>query len=144
MTGKLIRARIGSESGSAAHSGDRSLPPELIQQAGRRLELASLVLAAAYGGSLILNNLLSSAGWHSPPRPEVHNLIGLTMVVVSAGVVWLARRGGLDPRRLLDVGLGYEVVVALAIALQDNLAPLSAYQPLNAIRWSCPPRRGGR
>lgn len=138
MTRRFIRPYSGSADPAArTYPGDRSLPPELIQQAARRLELAGLVLAAAYGASLVLNSVLSTAGWHRPPRPEIHNLIGLTMVAVSAAVVWLARSGRIDPLRLLDLGLVYEIVVAFAIALQDNLAPLSAEQPLNTISWLC-------
>src|SRR2546428_3144173 len=48
---------------------------------------------------------------------------------------WLGRRGRLEPIRLLDLGLLYEVMVALGISFQDNLAPLSPYRPLDTVAW---------
>jgi serine/threonine-protein kinase len=116
----------------------RGLPPELLREAAKRLELVALILGAAYGFSLALTNLLQAGGWRQPAaRPGLHNLIGASMVAVSAGVVWLSRSRRLGAVQFLDVGLVYEVLVALGISLQDNLAPITGSRPLDEISWVC-------
>jgi hypothetical protein len=138
MSGKVVPPRSGGhlESGEALLVA-RGLPPDLLRQASRRLEMASLVLAAAYSVTLVLANALRVIGWRPQPHQGLHNLISLAVISVSMALFWLCRRGRLEPIRLLDLGLVYEVVVALAISLQDNLAPLSPDRPLDGISWLC-------
>lgn len=138
MNGKLSPLGSGGhlESGEAllvAHG----LPPDLLRQASRRLELASLVVAAVYSGVLVLSNTLRAIGWRPQPHQGLHNVISLAVIAVSLALFWLCRRGRVEPIRLLDLGLVYEVVVALAISLQDNLAPLSPDRPLDAFSLLC-------
>jgi serine/threonine-protein kinase len=138
MSGKLSPLRSGGhlETGEAllvAHG----LPPDLLRQASRRLELASLAVATFYSATLVLNYTLSALGWRPRSHLAWHNLIALTVISVSLALFWLCRRGRLEPIRLLDLGLVYEVVVGLAISLQDNLAPLSPDRPLDTISWLC-------
>jgi len=113
------------------------LPADILRQASRRLELASLAAAAAYSFVLVLNNALHATGWRPQPHALLHNLIGLTLIAVSMALFWFCHRGRLHPIRLLDLGLLYEVVVALGISLQDNLAPLSPDRPLDSVSWLC-------
>jgi eukaryotic-like serine/threonine-protein kinase len=136
MSGKVPSLRSGShlESGEALLVA-RGLPPDLLRLASRRLELASLVLAAAYSLALVLTNIFRATGWRPQPHFLLHNIIALTLVSVSMALFWLCRRGRLEPIRLLDLGLLYEVMVALGISLQDNLAPLSPYRPLDTVSW---------
>jgi serine/threonine-protein kinase len=135
----LIRHRSGGtlDSGDEALVGARGLAPDLLREASRRLELASLLVAAAFGVVLVLNNLLRAADWPAAPRPAQHNLIAIAMIVVSGALFALSRSGRLEPRRLLDVGLVYEVVVALGISMGDHLGPLSSDRPLEEISWLC-------
>jgi len=113
------------------------LPADILRQASRRLELATLVLAAAISFTIVLSNSLRAMGWRPQPHQGLHNLISLTLISVSMALFWLCRRGRLPPIRLLDLGLLYEVVVALGISLQDNLAPLSPDRPLDSVSWLC-------
>ena len=138
MSGKLSPLRSGGypESGEAllvAHG----LPPDLLRQASRRLELASLAVATFYSATLVLNYTLSALGWRPRSHLAWHNLIALAVISISLALFWLCRRGRLEPIHLLDLGLVYEVVVGLAISLQDNLAPLSPDRPLDTISWLC-------
>ena len=138
MSGKLRPPRSGGHLGSGnALLVARGLPADVLRQASRRLELASLVAAAAYSFVLVLSNALHAAGWRPQPHLFLHNLIGVTLISVSMALFWLCRRGRLPPIRLLDLGLLYEVVVALGISLQDNLAPLSPDRPLDSVSWLC-------
>jgi hypothetical protein len=138
MSGKVPSLRSGSplESGEAFLVA-RGLPPDLLRLASLRLELASLVLAATYSLALVLTNVLRAIGWRAQPHSLLHNIIGLTMLSLSMVLFWVSRRGRLAPIRLLDLGLLYEVMVALGISLQDNLVPLSPERPLDTVSWLC-------
>jgi len=138
MSGRFLEPRSGGHlvSGEALLAA-RGMPRDLVRQASHRLELTSLALAATYAFTLVLNNSLRAAGWELHPQALLHNVVGATIIAVSMVVAWLSRRGRLEPARLLDLGLIYEVVVAFGIALQDNLAPLSSDRPLDSVSWLC-------
>ncbi len=138
MSGKLPPLRSGGhlESGGARLVA-RGLPPDLLRQASRRLELVSLMLAVACSFTFVLANSLRSAGWRAQPHHVLHNVISLTLILVSMALFWRCRQGRLETVRLLDLGLLYEVLVALGISLLDHLAPMSADRPLDSVSWLC-------
>ena len=129
-----------SESGPLASVGrllaGRAQPSEVHQESARRLKRAALVVAAAYAASIVMNNALRAGGFRTESHPWLHDLVGAAVIVLSAVVAWVAHRNQLQPARLLDVGLAYEVLAAFAISLQDNLAPVSG-RPLDEISWLC-------
>ena len=112
----------------------RGLPSAPPRELARRLTLTSLTIAAAYGVSLLLAHALGAAGWQ-PLRPTGHNLIGAAIIVLSTAVAGVAHRDRLPPGRLLNLGLAYQVLVGLGIALQDNLHPNAFSRPLDEISW---------
>jgi serine/threonine-protein kinase len=131
--GKFVRPRSAGLGPPPAHAGFR---PESLGEPARRLKLASLAIAAVYAVSLALTNALSAAGWQGAPRADVHNSIGAAVVALSGVVAWVAGRQRMKPHALVNLGLGYEVLVGLAIALQDNLGPVSSLgRPLHDISW---------
>jgi serine/threonine-protein kinase len=134
-----IRPRSGGplESGEEALFAARGLPPDLLRQASRRLEMTCLSLGAAFAVALALINVVGTAGWHDMTHLLARNLLAVAMIAVSAALFWLSRSGLVQPRRVLDLGLAYEVVVAFGISMGDNLAPLTADRPLEAISWLC-------
>jgi eukaryotic-like serine/threonine-protein kinase len=140
MSGKVL---IGPGSGGVLMSGEaariaaRGLPPDLLREAAKRLELTSLVVGAAFVVAIVVNTLISAGGWYTFAHPQMHNVVALLVIALSAAVVWVSRAGRLPPHRLLDLGLVYEVVVAFAISLGDNLAPLAEGLPMAAVSWLC-------
>ncbi|HEU0106343.1 MAG TPA: serine/threonine-protein kinase [Vicinamibacteria bacterium] len=135
-TVELIRPRSASDSSLGALIS-RGMPPDLLREAGRRLELFSLVVAAAFAFALAINPIGRLAGWYALPRPRMHAGVSAVMILVSVMVAWTARKGLLTPVRLIDLGLVYEVIVAFGVAIGDNLTPLSAERPLETISWLC-------
>jgi eukaryotic-like serine/threonine-protein kinase len=135
-TGGRVRPRSASDSSSDARTA-HGLPPDLLREAGRRLELVSLFVAAAFSFALVFNPLVRLAGWYALPRPRTHALLSVVVIVVSAAMALTARANLVSPVRLLDLGLLFEVVVAFAIAMGDNLAPLSPDRPIHVISWLC-------
>jgi len=136
-TAELIGPRTAGDSPSTPLVAAREMPPDLLREAGRRLQLASLFVAAAFAFALVIHPIVRVAGWYALPRPRTHAVMSVVMIVVSLLVAWIARRGLLTPPRLLDLGLAYEIVVAMGIAIGDNLTPLAAERPLESISWLC-------
>lgn len=112
----------------------QGLPSATPRELSRRLTLTSLVIGAGLTVALLLTNTLSAAGWEAR-RPDAYNLIGASIVALSAGVAWVAHRDRMPPGRLLNLGLAYEVLVGLGIALQDSLLPIIPGQPLDRLSW---------
>jgi serine/threonine-protein kinase len=99
----IKRARVTEKS----HPG---LPAELLQDISRRLQFISLLMIGLSLLRLIVHSGVSTQQglW----------LGGIVMrIAVSAGVFFVARRQSLSPSRLLDLGLGYEVFLAVVTAL---------------------------
>ncbi len=138
MSGRFLAPRTGAhlESGEALLAA-RGMPRDILRQASYRLELVSQLLAVACAFALVLNNSQRAAGWELRPHALLHNVVFTTLIAVSMIVGWLSRRGRIEPQRLLDLGLVYEVTVAVGIAILDNLAPLSSDRPLDRVSWLC-------
>ena len=97
---------------------------EFLRQAARRLGVASFGIALASAITIIVNNLVAAAGWSEYSHLALLNVVGGTMVAVSAAVAWMARTGALSPQRLLVTALGYELAIATMISISDHLEPM--------------------
>jgi serine/threonine-protein kinase len=116
--------RIGQSVGgrnSAGAPGAGGLPPDLLESAYRRLSILSLVVSALLVVNLVVYSLLPLIGSRDPGQPpDLVDLFVLGMLVLSGGVFFLARSRRLGARRLLDLGLVYQVLLAFTggVAIQ--------------------------
>src|SRR5712692_5057965 len=101
-----------------------SLPPDLVAAGGRRLAVLGLITAT---GTV----LMSAVDWHTfarVPLPPQAQTLWLTAAVgeilISVAVSWIAFREMLGPETLLDLGLVFEVALALCIAVGFHAVPL--------------------
>ena len=108
----------------------QGLPEDLLSEAAQRLGLVCLI-----SGGLWLANLLAVHLIHPMPdtfrigAPEVHrqwmrvfDLVGGVGFLASLGLFWYTRRSKRSARFLLDLALGYEVFIALNIAILNYAA----------------------
>jgi len=110
------------------------LPPDLLEDAARRLAIASLAMAAALGVSIPLSLLVE--GEHlREPRPYARALM-LTAVLLSLAVYALARRKRLKPHQFLTLGATYEVLLCLLISLIERLGPFPQGD-YREVSWVC-------
>ena len=109
-----------------------SLPPDLLDMAGRRLGLAALIYAGTYLIAYALARITTP--WIVP---GIIDALAAAFVVLSLGVFLLARFGGLDSRLLLDLGLVYEVVGAAGIEVSLMLGQWPAEFTPVGISWVC-------
>jgi serine/threonine-protein kinase len=113
-----------------------SLPPDLLQQAIRRLAALCLIYAATYatafGAGLFLNELRQI--YHGDLRLAEFLIAGAS-VLLSLVVFVLLRSSRLSPVARLRLGLLYETLGAFGIELGRFWMPVT--HQLGGISWSC-------
>jgi serine/threonine-protein kinase len=119
--------------------GRRALPADLLRDASRRLGIMSLVGAGLWTfGSLFGHVAVRSMSQGNPQwlRPRIPDAIAAACVLVSLLLFAYTRRGGRDPRGILDLGLAYMVFTAFALGLTFHWVPLPANHSVSpAISW---------
>jgi serine/threonine-protein kinase len=99
---------------------DRPIPEDLARQASRRLGFMSILATTLWIVATLAYHLvdrvvgLGESAWWSW-RPS--DAITVAAVVVSLALFFHTRRSNQDPRRVLDLGLVYMVVMALGVGL---------------------------
>jgi hypothetical protein len=134
------------------------LPPELIEKSRQRLRVLAILILLATGADLA-QMLISSLvqGGHpasGEPPPGALTLVGtLASFACSAIILGLTKVRRVHTARLIDLGLGFEVVLCLLISLSNPLSRFEAVGSLPTLTWvtpliiffpmivPCPPRR---
>jgi eukaryotic-like serine/threonine-protein kinase len=96
-----------------------TLPPELMAEAARRLGWVGLL----YVGTAIVSHfgrrvLLALTG-SVEMQVGIGDVLSIAAVLMGIAVFVISRRGGLSPKRLLDVGLVFQVAGAFGIAITE-------------------------
>jgi serine/threonine-protein kinase len=126
---RLIETEIGSPPSAATSGG---LPDDLLQQAARRLGLICFVIAGLWIAELLLAHLVTPRPTRMPDTAifRLFEVMGAITLAVSLGLFWYARRSRRAPGFLLNLGLAYEVLIALSIGILDW-----AYNPPVGLSW---------
>jgi serine/threonine-protein kinase len=99
---------------------DGPMPPEVAAAAARSLGSLALTVSAMTIVVLVLDHWLNAGAIGGGPiRWTSH----VARVVLSFGMYLLCRRSGLEPLRLLDVGIGYQVLSGLIVAVSFREMP---------------------
>ncbi len=119
----------------SAHVSRGTLPPALLAVIPRRLRLFSLFWAGfwviAVVGAQLVTTLDDGEIW-----PVSVNLLFGTMVVAALFVALACTVWRSEPKRLLWIGLTFEVVGGGIIAAAENLAPYLQDQPFRpGVSW---------
>lgn len=123
-------------------TGPTSLPADLLADARKRLGWAGLIYAGTYtlahfGPRLFVDPALIRG------EPLVHNSVAILCIVLGLAVFYLTHRSRLPAQQLLNLGLVFEVIGALGIAVAEfwgifpewNAAELDTY--FIGIPWEC-------
>ena len=118
---KRLETEIGNPPADRTPVSRQSLPEDLLQQASRRLGIMCLVIAGLWIANLVLAHFLQPPPTKMPDTAilRLFDMMGLVALVVSLGLYWYTRKNARNPRLLLNLGLGYELLVALSIGLLD-------------------------
>lgn len=128
---RLIETEIGNPPADPTPVSRQSLPEDLLRQAAHRLGLACLVSAGLWGANFVLAHLLQPAVHASDVAIiRTFDVLGAINIVASLGLFWYSRRAKRTPRFLPNLGLVYELLIALSIGILDW-----AYTPPMGISW---------
>ena len=138
----LCKASETLASGEAVTSSARSLPPDILAEASKRLGWAGLIYAGTYlfayfGPYLTMEHPLGE------PFLRIESAAASISIAVGLGVFILAQRSQIDPQRLLDLGLIFEVVGAFGISMAQfwnpfpNLTAEAISEVYMGVPWEC-------
>ncbi|PYS20102.1 MAG: serine/threonine protein kinase [Acidobacteria bacterium] len=133
-----VPASTPAESG-ISRGNVRALPYDLLREAARRLGIMSLLAAALWVLTTVLDHLAIRATSPGDPRwmqPLTSDAIAGASTLVSLALFSYTRKDNRDPRFILDLGLGYMVLTSAAIGLISHMDPVpegSSVYPM--ISW---------
>jgi eukaryotic-like serine/threonine-protein kinase len=110
-----------------AARGPRALPDDLLRDASRRLGILSLVAAGLWVLGTVLGHLAVRSMSHADPQwlqVGVPEAIAAVSVALSVSLFFYTRRSQRDPRTMLDLGLVYLVLTAVALGLMFHWDPM--------------------
>jgi serine/threonine-protein kinase len=140
----LIGPPVRSTPAGRASSGDhhRALPDDLLREASRRLGITALVAAALWTLAPTLGHIalrVISPGDSRRLALEAPDAIAGVCVIASLTLYVYTRRTARDPRFILDLGLGYMVLMALALGLSWHWSPIPRQaQIFPVVSWVGP------
>src|SRR5688572_632006 len=104
---------------SGSRKAERELPVDLLKEASRRLEIISLLAAAIW--------TVASIAWHFQLGSESGRIgfapyqlsdnIAVVALIGSLATFYYARNTKREPQFIVNLGLGYMVLTAMAIGL---------------------------
>jgi serine/threonine-protein kinase len=115
----------------------RPLPPDLLRDASRRLQVLSLLAAALWVVGFALYHVALRAmdplhQWHFPLGSDLFVIAG---ALFSLGLYFYARGAEHDPRRVLNLGLAYMVLTAALISQMLHWDPTPHGPVTPTISW---------
>jgi serine/threonine-protein kinase len=122
-----------------SRGASRDLPADLLQGASRRLGILALLGAALWVVGSGMDHLAmremshGGSGWAELYVPDG---IAAASVLLSLALYFYTRRSGREPRFVLDLGLGYMVLTALALGLVNHWGSVPSDWPVRPeISW---------
>src|SRR5262249_39486550 len=121
--------RVRQVSNTLVETHTQTLAPELLAEASWRLGWLGLIYALVGIFGHFGRRALTIWGGTTAPALHPSDVIAIAGVLLGLGVFAVARHGNLPPKRLLDLGLVFEVAGAFGIASSQLLGPGAALPP---------------
>jgi eukaryotic-like serine/threonine-protein kinase len=122
-----------------ASAGATGPSTEFVEQAARRLGIASAVLAGALSAQVLLElALFELLRWPAPMHLGLIRAAQVSLIVLSIVVFALSRASRVPGTAKLTLGLVYEVIGAFGVALPGYYCPqAAAHFDLGHVSWVC-------
>jgi eukaryotic-like serine/threonine-protein kinase len=119
-TSQVIDRELDRDTAAVDRHRVVALPPDTIAEGVRRLGWIALVYAIGYvSGPLTRLILTGISGTIDSYEYVIPDVFGVAAVIMALTIFAVARRGVLSSRRLLDLGLVFQVGGALGIAVRE-------------------------
>ena len=138
---KLIRPPTGASTieAVAARGRTTALPDDFLREASARLGIMSLVAAGLWVIGTILGRLAMQSMQPNASRGfavTMGDVIATVSVAASLLLFAYTRTAKRDPQRVLDIGLAYMILTALALGLTFHSGPIVPTLSVNPqISW---------
>ena len=130
---------IGPLSSTARSSTSTlGLPPELIDQARRRLMMIASLFAVFFGLGMLTTLVVSSFDLMDHRFARLRGSVHIVSLFISGLVIWICRTPRFTNRVALQVGCFYEVYVCLTIALSSIWYASTMLGHVSFISWTTP------
>ncbi|HET9726617.1 MAG TPA: serine/threonine-protein kinase [Gemmatimonadales bacterium] len=124
---ELLETQLPTAPSTLAGAGADELPDDLLREATDRLGILARVWAGLFVIGIVMNDLVAPL-LHLPMRDLIPwgrpaDVVGLLSIALSVWLWRYTRRLTCQPRRALDLALGYEVLLALGIGIVNQWEP---------------------
>lgn len=117
----------------------RTLPPDLLREASRRVGIMALLGAALWIIGIGADHLAVRAMVHGAPgwaTPDEDDLVGLVVVFFSLLLYFYIRKPNRNPALILNLGLGYMVLTAVGLGIMIHWQAMPTNVPIfPMITW---------
>jgi hypothetical protein len=146
MSSRFYKKAAETPTPSIASASLSGLPPDLLQEASKRLGWAALIYSGTFFMASFAPQLLQVQKAFLPEEELWNNgfqlLVSAISIVLGLAVFVLSRYGRIRPDLLLDLGLVFEVIGALGISMAQfwGIYPVWSADALQAyvgIPWEC-------
>jgi serine/threonine-protein kinase len=133
----IAREPSSATSGGMLASGT-PLPRDIVDRARERVKIAALVMAGTWLFVIIMNEGIARLAMDQSAIDRLwgsrQTILTIVALAFSFGMAWLASRMKSNPALVLDMGLAFQVLNALIIALITEWHPR---QDAQAVSWVC-------
>jgi serine/threonine-protein kinase len=139
---RMAAPQLGTPTGMTSTTRSRwhTLPPELLNQACKRVRIMIVSVGSLWVIALLMDTVVAPLLGHMHMEGMIMmdrfpgNVIGWTGIATSVGALFLTRHFTGRPHALINIGLGYQVLTAALVSLLTNLEPNFG---IGRISWAC-------
>jgi len=136
---ELLETQLPTVPSSQAGAAADELPDDLLREATARLSILAAVWAGLFVIGIVMNDLVAPL-LHLPMRDLIPwgraaDVVAALSIALSVWLWHYTRRLTCQPRRALDLALGYEVVLALGIGIVNQWEP--HHLLAGRLSWIC-------
>jgi hypothetical protein len=123
----LLETQLSNVASSSRGAADDALPDDLLREATSRLGILARVWAGLFGFGILMNDLIAPLvdmpmrdliPWGRPA-----DVVGVLSIALSLWLWRYTRGKSCQPRKALDLALGYEILLALGIGIVNQWEP---------------------
>jgi serine/threonine-protein kinase len=132
---KIVRATSATP-GESVKARAMTMPAEMLDKALPRICLLSFISAISTVAFFVTDGFLQPEAAVAQESPFLRG-IALSMVLLSVGYMALQRTGALSKQMVLYLSVPFQVMVAFAISLADNMLLTSPGHPVVGVATVC-------